>query len=65
MEMIFNPDIFYSVITAMAILAVIVFFALQRIEAAYGMTYSKNGVPLSITESAGSSWRPPLSLLWL
>ena len=45
MEMIFNPDIFYSVITAMAILAVIVFFALQRIEAAYGMTYSKKWGP--------------------
>lgn len=36
----------------MAVLAVIVFFALQRVEAAYGMTYSKKWGP-SVNNKAG------------
>ena len=40
MEMIFNPDVFYVITVSMAVLAVIVFIAPHRIEAAYGMTYN-------------------------
>lgn len=45
MTQIFNPDIFYTVITVMAVLAVIVFIALHRVEAAYGMTYKASWGP--------------------
>lgn len=40
MDHIFNSTIFDIITASMAILAVVVFIALQRIEAAYGMTYS-------------------------
>lgn len=37
----FEPDFYYSVVGAMLVLAVIVFFALQRISAGYGIMYTK------------------------
>ena len=43
--MIFEPEIYHTVIICMAVMAVIVFFALQKIEAAYGMTYSPKWGP--------------------
>ena len=45
MEMIFNPDVFYVITVSMAVLAVIVFIALHRIEAAYGLTYNPKWGP--------------------
>nr|QIM10877.1 3-oxo-5-alpha-steroid 4-dehydrogenase [uncultured Muribaculaceae bacterium] len=45
MDTIFNPELFHTVEISMAILAVIVFIALQKIEAAYGMTYSPKWGP--------------------
>jgi 3-oxo-5-alpha-steroid 4-dehydrogenase 1 len=47
MQPIFTPDFYNSVMTAMFILAVIVFVALQKITAPYGMAYSsKWGISL-------------------
>ena len=43
--MIFEPEIYHTVLISMTVLAVIVFFALQKIEAAYGMTYSHKWGP--------------------
>ena len=45
MEAIFNPFVFDTVVAAMAAMAVIVFLALHRVEAAYGMTYSSKWGP--------------------
>jgi 3-oxo-5-alpha-steroid 4-dehydrogenase 1 len=42
---IFNPEVYQSVITCMIVLAVIVFIALQWIEAPYGMAYRKGWGP--------------------
>lgn len=39
--LIFQPDFYYGVIIAMGIMAVIVFFALQRITAGYGIMYTR------------------------
>lgn len=52
MEDIFNPEIFDTVTAAMAVLAVVVFIALHRVEAAYGMTYSRKWGP-SVGNRAG------------
>lgn len=41
----FNVDIYYLVVYSMLALAVIVFIALQRIEAPYGISFSKNWGP--------------------
>ncbi len=41
MERIFNPDIFWSIVGSMAVIAVLVFIALQRIPAGYGMMYNR------------------------
>lgn len=45
MHTIFNPDFYYATVAAMAALAVIVFFALQRLEAGYGMMYTPRWGP--------------------
>ena len=50
--MIFNPDVFYVITVSMAVLAVIVFIALHRIEAAYGMTYNPKWGP-SVSNRTG------------
>lgn len=42
---IFNPTFYYSVVGAMLVLAVIVFVALHRITAGYGMMYNKKWGP--------------------
>jgi len=52
MEHIFNPTLFDIITGTMAVLAVVVFIALQRIEAAYGMTYSPEWGP-SVGNRAG------------
>lgn len=43
--LIFQPHFYYVVVGVMMILAVIVFFALQRITAGYGMMYTKQWGP--------------------
>lgn len=50
--MLFDPSIYYTVLISMAILAVIVFIALQWVEPAYGMTYSPKWGP-SLNNKAG------------
>lgn len=45
MNFIFNPETLDAVTALMAVLAVVVFIALQRVEAAYGMTYSRKWGP--------------------
>jgi len=45
MESIFNPDIYYIVIYVMMALAVVVFIALQKITAGYGMMYTEKWGP--------------------
>lgn len=52
MEQLFNPRLFDTVVTTMAALAVIVFIALHKVEAAYGMTYSPKWGP-SVNNKAG------------
>lgn len=42
---LFNPEIYWTVMSAMIIMAVIVFFALQRIEAPYGISFSTKWGP--------------------
>ena len=49
---IFSPDVFDIVTGSMAALAVVVFIALQRVEAAYGMTYSPKWGP-SVSNRVG------------
>ncbi len=49
---IFNPDLYEAVVGSMAVLAVIVFIALQRVDAAYGMTYDRRWGP-SLPNKAG------------
>lgn len=41
MELIFNPDTYYIVIYVMMALAVVVFIALQKVSAGYGMMYTE------------------------
>lgn len=41
----FDPEIYYSIVCVMAVLAVIVFFALQKITAGYGMMYTEKWGP--------------------
>lgn len=45
MRQIFNIELYYTVVGVMAFLAVIVFIALHKVEAAYGMTYSRKWGP--------------------
>lgn len=45
MESIFLTEIYDVVVAVMAVLAVVVFVALQRVEAAYGMTYNSKWGP--------------------
>lgn len=45
MSSIFSPDIYFGVLIAMACLAVVVFIALQFIEAGYGVAYTKRWGP--------------------
>lgn len=45
METIFNTDIYYTVVWIMLGLAVVVFIALHKVEAAYGIAYSKSWGP--------------------
>lgn len=52
MEQIFNPALFDTVVGTMAVLAVIVFIALHRVEAAYGMTYNPKWGP-SLSNKTG------------
>ena len=49
---IFSPDFYYSVVWIMLGLAVVVFIALQRISAGYGMMYSRKWGP-SVGNRAG------------
>lgn len=50
--MIFSNEFYNGVLLSMAVLAVVVFFALQKIEAPYGMTFSRRWGP-SIGNKAG------------
>lgn len=45
MERIFDPVIYWSIVGAMSVLAVIVFIALQRLTAGYGMMYNRRWGP--------------------
>lgn len=45
MSFLFDPTFFWCVTASMAVLAVIVFVVLQRVEAAYGMTMTKGWGP--------------------
>ena len=45
METLFIPDIYWTVVKAMACLAVVVFIALQRVTAGYGMTRTQGWGP--------------------
>lgn len=45
MNVIFTPDFYYAVLGVMAVLAVIVFIALQRLNAPYGINYSSSWGP--------------------
>lgn len=46
MKCIFDPVIYWSVVGSMAVLAVIVFIALQRLTAGYGMMYTRRWGPV-------------------
>lgn len=52
MEQIFAPDLYWTIITVMICLAVIVFFALQKLTAGYGMMYTSKWGP-TINNRAG------------
>lgn len=52
MEQIFNPQVYYTVVWTMVALAVVVFIALHKVEAAYGMTYSAKWGP-SVSNKVG------------
>lgn len=45
MEQLFNPTVYWSIVGGMACLAVIVFIALQRVSAGYGMMYNSKWGP--------------------
>lgn len=45
MESLFNPTGYYIVTGSMAVIAIVVFFALHRIEAGYGMMYNSKWGP--------------------
>lgn len=45
MDRLFNPDLYYSVLMAMAALAVVVFAALHFVTAGYGVMYTKRWGP--------------------
>lgn len=61
--MIFDSTLYDTVLIAMAVLAVIVFFALQKIEAAYGMTYSPKWGPSLNNKAAWIIMEAPAFLL--
>ena len=67
--MIFDPTIYNAVLLTMIILAVIVFFALQKIEAAYGMTYSPKWGPSLNNKLAWMLMEAPafiiMALIWV
>ncbi len=50
---IFSPDFYYSVVWIMLGLAVVVFVALQRVSAGYGMMYSSRKCRPSVGNRAG------------
>lgn len=52
MVTIFSPEFFDAVTAGMAVMAVIVFIALRKVEAAYGMTYSPKWGP-AVNNRAG------------
>ena len=52
MQEVFSHDFYYTVLTVMAALAVVVFIALHKVTAGYGMTAC--GGRLSATVSDGS-----------
>lgn len=45
MEALFNPEIYWGIVAGMACLAVVVFIALQRVEAGYGALYDPKWGP--------------------
>ncbi len=67
--MIFDSTLYDSVLTGMAVMAVIVFFALQKIEAAYGMTYSSKWGPSLNNKVAWILMEAPafilMALIWI
>lgn len=67
--MLFNPTLYYTVLASMAVLAVIVFFTLQRMEAAYGMTYSSRWGPALNNRAGWIIMEAPafilLALIWI
>lgn len=69
MEEIFNTIVFNTVVGSMAVLAVIVFIALHRIEAAYGMTYSPKWGPSVNNRTGWVVMEAPaficMALLWI
>lgn len=66
--MIFDPFFYDCVLIVMTVLAVIVFFALQKIEAAYGMTYSPKWGPALNNKAAWILMEAPafilMALIW-
>lgn len=69
MENLFDPGIYDTVVAAMAVLAVVVFIALQRVEAAYGMTYSRRWGPSVGNKTGWIVMESPafivMALLWV
>lgn len=65
----FNQEIYNGVLFAMAVLAVIVFFVLQKIEAPYGISFSKKWGPSVGNKTGWIVMELPafilLSLLWI
>ncbi len=66
---IFDSTLYDWVLTGMAVMAVIVFFALQKIEAAYGMTYSPKWGPSLNNKVAWILMEAPafiiMALIWI
>lgn len=69
MEIIFKPEVFDIVTGSMAVLAVVVFIALHRVEAAYGMTYSPKWGPSVSNRTGWVVMEAPaficMALIWL
>lgn len=67
MQEIFNPEVFNTVLSVMALLAVVVFLCLLKVEAGYGVAYTKKWGPAVNNKLGWILMEAPVffAMLWL
>ena len=67
MQEIFNPEVFNTVLSVMALSAVVVFLCLLKVEAGYGVAYTKKWGPAVNNKLGWILMEAPVffAMLWL